>query len=206
MRKNSSLLSYRAAQSHRGWTYMDKGEYPNAIMDFTDVLTDPLLGGEGRVVLTPGAARFADRGIAYYFNGNYDLALEDFNRPAPRFDARPHYYSGEIYMKRADYDRAIEAYTKAIEQFSDSVDYAVGYNKRGFAYFCKADYDRAREDFTKAIEFDPKYAEAYNSRGGTYYFQGDYDNAIADFTEAVRLVPDNEDLKTILEIAKRRGK
>ena len=55
---------------------------------------------------------------------------------------------GNAYLKKGDYNRAIEDYTRAIERKSD---YAEAYNSRGAAYDKKGEFDRA------IVEYTPSY-------------------------------------------------
>ena len=66
---------------------------------------------------------------------------------------------------KAEIDRAIEDYTKAIEL---KPNLAEAYNNLGAAYSDKGEYDRAVADYTKAIELKPNLAETYNNRGNAY--------------------------------------
>jgi tetratricopeptide (TPR) repeat protein len=101
-------------------------------------------------------------------------------------DAASFLKSGDSYLNRGDYDKAIADYTRAIE--IDPRD-AVAYENRGIAYTSKGDIDRAVADFTQAISIDPLYAGTYFNRGCAYDEQGDYDKAIADYTQTISIDP-----------------
>ena len=105
-------------------------------------------------------------------------------------DAEAYNNRGGAYIKKGDYDRAIEDCTKAI-QLNPS--YAGAYNNRGVAYRYKGDFNRALEDCTKAIDLNPSYAGAYNNRGTVYGETGDYNRAIKDHTKAIQLEPNDAD-------------
>ena len=83
-------------------------------------------------------------------------------------------------------DKAIEAYSKAIEL---NPAYAGVYNNRGIAYNKTGKSAPAIADFNKAIELKPDFAEAYNNRGNAYSNIGEYDNAIQDYDKAVARRP-----------------
>ena len=105
--------------------------------------------------------------------------------PEPE-DAYAYNSRGDDYFDRKDYNRAIVAYTRAIEL---DPEYGLAYYNRGAAYHEKKNYDRAIADYTKDIELNPKHTKAYNNRGVTYYRKRAYDSAIADFTKALELEP-----------------
>lgn len=99
----------------------------------------------------------------------------------------------KLYINQ-EYDKAIEAYTKAIAL---NPNYAKAYNNRGLVYDKKGQYDRAIEDFNRAIALNPNYAEAYNNRGIAYAKKARHsygneiqlyiDKVIADYTIACNL-------------------
>jgi uncharacterized RDD family membrane protein YckC len=62
------------------------------------------------------------------------------------------------YGMTAEYDRAIQDYTRAIEIESENGE---AYYKRGNAYAHKEEYKKAIQDYNKAIALDPKNAEIY---------------------------------------------
>ena len=58
-----------------------------------------------------------------------------------------HYYKGDDFLTKNDYENAITSYTKAIKY--DPTD-AYAYNNRGRAYIYLKDYEHAIADFNKA--------------------------------------------------------
>jgi tetratricopeptide (TPR) repeat protein len=102
-------------------------------------------------------------------------------------DAESHLQRGEDLSAARQYDRAIAAYTAAIEL---KPDYAEAYNDRGFAHYLKGDGHEAIADFTRAIALRPNYPKAYNSRGVMYMIGGHKAKAVEDFDRAIALKPD----------------
>ncbi|GEM_PF-6758425 len=88
------------------------------------------------------------------------------------------------------FDKAMEAYTKAIEL---DPNFTEAYRKRGWSYYAIDEYDEALEDYTKAIALDPNYAADHKNRGQTYDGQAQYDMAIEDYTKAIELDPNDDE-------------
>ena len=184
------LFSYASAQQNqtesrdaefyfnRGVASANKGQYDQAISDFTEVLKiNPRI-----------APAYANRGLVSYSKGLYDQAISDFTKALeinPR-DAMTYYNRGLAYAVKGQVDQVISDCTNALE-----IDprIASAYNNRGVAYKSKGQYDQAISDCTKALEINPRDATAYNYRGIAYEKKGQYDQAISDLTEALKINP-----------------
>ena len=94
---------------------------------------------------------------------------------------------GGAYLRKRQYDRAIQDLNEAITR---DPNYAPAFQSRGTAYSLEAQNDLAIRDFNQANRLDPKSATSFYARGGVYNVQGQYDRAIQDFDEAIRLKPD----------------
>ena len=130
------------------------------------------------------------RGVARYFEKNYDGAIEDYTKAIelkPEF-AMAYYNRGVAKAKKQDYDSAIVDYDEAIK-IDDK--YALAYYNRGVAKDEKQDYDGAIADYTRAIELNPNNAGSYGNRGVAKAHKKDYDGAIIDFTRVLELNPDD---------------
>jgi superkiller protein 3 len=107
------------------------------------------------------AEKYFQQGYAYNNKGDYDKAIEYYNKAIelnPDY-AVAYYNLGNVYNNKGDYGKAIEYYNKAIEYYNkaielnpDSVD---AYNNLGIAYNIKSDDDKAIEYYNKAIELNP---------------------------------------------------
>jgi len=99
---------------------------------------------------------------------------------------------GKKCIEKAEYDAAIQEFTKAIEL---DPDYAEAYLQRGFLYrMAKNKEVLAANDFaitikltTKAINLDPTNTKAYIDRSDAYTMQFEYDLSMKDLKEAIRL-------------------
>ena len=95
---------------------------------------------------------------------------------------------GVVYGRRDDHERAIAAFSKAIEL---NPNHANSYYNRGVAYGQTDDYERAIEDFNKAIELNPNHADVYYNRAFICHKRRYYDRAIEDYTKAIQFRPND---------------
>lgn len=88
-----------------------------------------------------------------------------------------------------NYDKAIAAYTRAIEL---DPKLAQAYNNRAYTHMLHENYAPALSDLNKALELRPDYVNALMNRGDiyNYYYQIDYDRAIADYDRVLAIDPD----------------
>ncbi|HXH69494.1 MAG TPA: protein kinase [Pyrinomonadaceae bacterium] len=93
------------------------------------------------------------------------------------------------FYDRKRYDRAIIAYTKAIEL--NPADYTF-YNNRGLTFYKKRSYDEAINDFNRAAEINPKDSSIYSNRGVAYEDGGNVEQAVADYRKAVEVNPEDK--------------
>jgi tetratricopeptide (TPR) repeat protein len=100
--------------------------------------------------------------------------------------AKAFYNRGNAYLRKREYDRAIQDDDEAIRLDPSN---ALALNSRGIAHKDKGEYDRAIQDYDEAIRLNPSYASAFNNRGIVYVDKGEYDRAIQDYGEAIRLDP-----------------
>lgn len=94
---------------------------------------------------------------------------------------------GRIYRREGKYNKAIEAYSAAIDLSPEEAD---NYINRGNVFFELKEYNKAVEDYTKVIELNPEYDAAYNNRGYCYDELGEHQKALQDYTEAIELRSD----------------
>jgi tetratricopeptide (TPR) repeat protein len=84
------------------------------------------------------------------------------------------------------YDKAIEAFTKAI---AENPNRAEVYNNRGIAWCNRGNYERAMTDFNRALELNPRSAEIFSNRGTIWFYMEKYDLAINDYDKALGIDP-----------------
>ena len=114
------------------------------------------------------------------------------------------YDQGLVWFAQAEYDRAIDSFTKVLEMAPyGEENYKVYYN-RGTAYLKNRDYEKAIYDFTKTIETAPgKDKEirffSFKSRGDAWQGKKEYPNAIRDYSKALELFPQHGDVKHVYQ-------
>lgn len=132
------------------------------------------------------------RAWAYSRNGDYDLAVQDYDRAIqlkPDY-AEAFYGRGLVYYAKKEFDSAIQDYSQAIQL---KPGYTEAYNARGIAYLSLNQYDasvKAMSDFDEAVKLNPDFAEAFFDRGKAFASDGRFKRAIPDYTKAIELQPD----------------
>jgi len=117
------------------------------------------------------------------------------NRGDHSVDASQFLDSGDTWLEKVEYDKAIEDYSEAIRIDPKNVR---AYYKRGQSFFMKGtlnksideeNLNRAIDDLTEVIRLDQEHSDAYASRGNTWFTLKKFDEAISDFNEAIQLNP-----------------
>ncbi|KAF9165873.1 TOM (translocase of outer membrane) complex component [Mortierella sp. AD011] len=91
----------------------------------------------------------------------------------------------EYYLGQREYQKAMEAYNKAIELNTTHI--AKALNMRGTFTFLMGDGKKALADFDKAIELDPNYVQTYIKRGSIFMEQGDAMKTFNEFETAISI-------------------
>jgi lipoprotein NlpI len=134
------------------------------------------------------AATYSNRGIAYKKKGDFDRAIQDYDRAlhlSPK-DAETLTNRGNAYDEKGNFNRAIQDYDEALRL---NPGYSTAFNNRGFAYSRKGDFDRALQDYDQAIRLDPRDTDAVGNRGLIHFYRGELAAAQPDFAKALELDP-----------------
>lgn len=129
------------------------------------------------------------RGIAHAEKGEYNLAIDEFNKAIEKDPCCAGSYCnrGITYYLKGEHEKAIEDYNTAIKH---KPGYAEAYYNRGAAYGIKGKIDLAIKDFNKSIKLKPDHVDAYYNRGGACLIKHDFNQVIKDFTTVIELNPD----------------
>ncbi|MCE5300306.1 MAG: tetratricopeptide repeat protein [Spirochaetia bacterium] len=101
-------------------------------------------------------------------------------------------YSGHIYMKRRDFDRAIENYQRVIKTDENMVLYTLSALNRAQAFMEKDDCTTARAIFNEILRTPGGYLqeEALYGLGKANYKLGEYDLAKEIYISLLQMFPD----------------
>lgn len=141
-----------------------------------------------------GLKQLFDQGQELYGAGKYPEAAAAFEQAVPLAkDAKNQAVVlsrlADSYGKAKQYDKAAEAYQKAIAAKPDD---ATFYNNLGDIYASMGKTADAQGAFQKAAEIDPPGASKYYfNLGAIMYNQGKMDEAAAAFDKAVKVDPKN---------------
>ncbi|MFA4955392.1 MAG: tetratricopeptide repeat protein [Candidatus Methanoperedens sp.] len=114
------------------------------------------------------------------------ILLSLFIYPASSQTAREWVDKGTEYDISGEYEKAIEAYNKAIAINPNDKE---AWLFKGLAFGELDEYDKAIEAYNKAIDIDPNYAYAWNHKGTALTELGEYNKAIESFNKAIDIDP-----------------
>ncbi|XP_076097475.1 serine/threonine-protein phosphatase 5-like isoform X2 [Mytilus galloprovincialis] len=96
------------------------------------------------------------------------------------------------FFKNADYVKAIELYSQAIEKWPRLAAY---YGNRSFAYIKTEMFGLALTDATMALQLDRSYIKAYYRRASANMALGKFKLALKDFEAVVKVKPSDKDAR-----------
>ena len=139
--------------------YVGGKVFNKPLRDFVNIINGALgieFKSDKFILGNPYAIGYNNRGIHYFDIGEFDKAIEYFNK-AIRLDpefAIAYYNRGCAYNEKGDYDRAIGDYNKAVVL---KPDHAVIYLSRGSVYHNMGNYEQAVEDYDNTVRLCPDY-------------------------------------------------
>jgi len=97
-----------------------------------------------------------------YMSGKLDIAMSEFSDfvkyyPSTAFAPNAQYYIGDLYLRKKDYDNAIQAFDAVLEQYSDNSKTAPAHLKKGEALLAQGHRDAAAREFRDIIT---RYADS----------------------------------------------
>jgi tetratricopeptide (TPR) repeat protein len=133
----------------RGVTYTDKRDINHAIPDFSQAI---------RITNNQEPIYLGNRGLSYFSNGQYDLAVGDLEKAVQLSPENSKYYVflGQAYYKKSNYPAAIRSFDNAISRGAKT---SSTFKERGRARLGQRDYAGALKDLQQAMRLNPKDKE-----------------------------------------------
>lgn len=128
-----------------------------------------------------------DIGLVYFYRERYDQAIQYFEKAIRlKPDYAPAVNSlGNAYLEKGEWDNAIEAYRKIVEDvFYGTPHFAV--SNMALAYYQKKEYPQAEKYFLEALKLKPDFTNALGGLGMTYIAMGRHADAVQKLERAVR--------------------
>jgi tetratricopeptide (TPR) repeat protein len=174
--KKKAAIGIRARSAYR-----PRPERQETVMRqrYSQLLSAPVLITLIATACQPTPEAFTNRGDMYANQGQYDLAIAEYNRAV---ELNPGYAEafnnrGGMYANKRQYDLAFADFNRALEL---NPSYAEAFNNRGFAYASQGQYEQAIADVNRALELNPSYGMAYNNRGAYLLMLGDTSKVCSD--------------------------
>ncbi|KAK9457911.1 hypothetical protein V1511DRAFT_491213 [Dipodascopsis uninucleata] len=104
---------------------------------------------------------------------------------------------GNAFFANKDFDKAIEAFTKAIE-VSPTPNHVL-YSNRSGSYASKRDFENALKDAEECVKIDPSWAKGFTRKAAALHGLGDLVGARDSYEDALKLDPNNAQAKSGLK-------
>lgn len=157
-----SLFAQDAAELHKNArTFMQQGDYPNAILILNRAL-----------VLQPNNPEISkDLALNYYFAKDYNKALEVLKPLLEKDEADDQCFqiAGDAYLALDQTKDAEKIYKRGIKKLPNS---GALYNELGKLMWSQGDFTAIKQ-WEKGIESDPGFAGNYYNASKYYYFTKD---------------------------------
>lgn len=134
------------------------------------------------------------RGSLNLENGQYDLALKDFNSAIKLTSTEQKWAQlylylnrGRVYSSLKQNDLALADYNMAANL---SPDYGLTFLSRGLLYHDQGQKELALADYNRAMSWNPEDPTVYFNRGRVLFDMQKIDLALADFNKAIELRDD----------------
>lgn len=135
-------------------------------------------------------------GMAYYWSGEYKLAVKTLMRATDLAPADPHpyYFLNRAYKKAPGEEPEVIARFRRFEELRPNdaqaaYYYAVGLWKEKEMESPRADLGQVEALFKKAVQLNPSYAEAHMELGDFYSRERRYADAVPEYQRALQLDP-----------------
>ena len=145
------------------------------------------------------ASMHLNRGLDYYVEGHYDLALDEYQQaidlgPTPLIIAYGRSLRASTYSQIGEYERALQEANLSIET---EPTFATSFIGRGYVQLDLEQWQAAIADFERAIALDGTLHQAYLGRAVANVSLDHFDLAAADYRTALTLAPNQPDSEQI---------
>ncbi len=161
-----------------------QGDYPSAIAILNQLLES----------CPESATDYNNRGLMYFCNEQFLLALQDYDLAIALNDKLDSAYNNRAncYAIQGNLAAALRDYERALDLNPSNLRALIN---QGITLREVAEYDLALEKFDLALLLGSHFqGRIYAERGYTYHLRGDWNCAIADYQRALNQLSDNPDV------------
>ncbi|CAF1169216.1 unnamed protein product [Didymodactylos carnosus] len=210
--KNVAILGNRSSDSGKrmlfGELLLDMGKYAES-QKYFETMKEQMQADDAE-----SSDIYHNLGRAYGYKGEYDKALENFNRA---YEIRQRSLSsydfslantlnslGVIYGEKGEYDKAKKKFNDALEmqercqsgdEKTKTLHIAQSRSNIGWIHFLKGEYPQALDCHKKALADRKKFlgedalllADNYSSIGGVHHALGEFDKAMETYIQALNI-------------------
>lgn len=128
-----------------------------------------------------------------------DFDAEGSDAEGPVMSFQSHFAEGDILAKQADYKKAVEAYSRALNQRPTDKPCLVA---RAKCYLQLGNPDAALQDAETALREDKEFVKAMLQKAEALYAKGDFEMALVFFHRGNRLRPELDDFRLGIQKAR----
>lgn len=134
------------------------------------------------------AVKHYNRGVEFHQNGSLNQAIQEYKAAIVADGRLAEAYSnlGAVYLAQKSYDKAAEAFNKALALKPDK---PTTLNGLGNALYARGKAAEAKDKWAKAVEIDPSFGSAYYNMGNALESEKDDKAALAEYMKAIEANP-----------------
>ncbi|KAF9436419.1 TOM (translocase of outer membrane) complex component [Entomortierella beljakovae] len=201
--------TYAKALGRRAQAYESSGKYQDAMHDYTALCIldgfknesfaqsmernlKMVADAKAKEILRTREERLPSKTFTSAYLDSFRKTNVPEIKPEEEETGDAQFQLAEYYLGQREYQKAMEAYDKAIEL--NTTHLAKALNMRGTFTFLMGDGKKALLDFNKAIEADPNYIQTYIKRGSIFMEQGDAEKTFNEFETAISIDPEDPNI------------
>ncbi len=169
--------------------FSQKGVFVFGNQTIDDVKTIEILQKDKQLVLQELSDIFSIDEKSLFQDIHGFSMVNDANHPIYEKTAEEYTEKGNNNYHKSEFEKAIEAYKKAIKIDPDSDG---AHHNIGLAYDNLGKFEKAIEAYKKAIEINPDSDGAHHNIGLAYYNLGKFEKAIEAYKKAIEISPNSD--------------